>query len=202
MGRTSTARERLLDAACDLLRSRGYATIGIAEICARADVRKGSFYHFFESKQALTLEVVDAHWRAQRADWLAALRSGEPPLVRLERLFGGTAAVQRQTQEAYGAVSGCLFANLALELTAEEQPVRARLAEIFDEEVELVRGVLAEAAAEGSVPAGSASRESARAAVAQMEGMVLFAKIADDPAVLDGLWPQLSRLLGAAPVGA
>ncbi|HCU50381.1 MAG TPA: TetR family transcriptional regulator, partial [Micromonosporaceae bacterium] len=48
MGRSSTARERILAAACELMLSRGYGSIGVAEICARADVKKGSFYHFFE----------------------------------------------------------------------------------------------------------------------------------------------------------
>ncbi|WP_395293936.1 TetR/AcrR family transcriptional regulator [Kitasatospora hibisci] len=197
MGRTSTARERLLDAACDLLRTRGYADVGVAEICARADVRKGSFYHFFESKQALTLEVVDAHWHRQRADWLATLRAPDrPALARLEELFRSLTGIQRATQEEHGAVSGCLLANLALELPAQEQPVRDRLAAVFAEEVDLVQAALAEAAAEGTVRAGAADRDTARAAVAQMEGMVLFAKVTDDPAVLDGLWPQVSRLFG------
>ena len=35
-----------MDAACELMHNRGYGSIGVAEICARADVRKGSFYHF------------------------------------------------------------------------------------------------------------------------------------------------------------
>ncbi|MFD6676979.1 TetR/AcrR family transcriptional regulator [Rhodococcus zopfii] len=46
MGRFSDARERLLAASGDLMHQLGYAAIGVAEICARAGVRKGSFYHF------------------------------------------------------------------------------------------------------------------------------------------------------------
>lgn len=197
MGRTSTARDRLLDAACELLKSRAYSSIGVAEICARADVRKGSFYHFFESKQALTLAVVEAHWATQRTDWVGLLQApGEAPVRRLELLFSSVAEVQRAAQREFGAVSGCLLANLALELSSGEQVILDRLAGIFEEEIELVHAVLAEAAAAGEV--ASADRESARAAVAQLEGQVLFAKVTDDPAVLDGLWPQVARLLGAA----
>ncbi|MFD3536448.1 TetR/AcrR family transcriptional regulator [Streptomyces sp. NPDC058664] len=197
MGRTSTARERLLEATGDLMRSRGYGGLGVAEICARADVRKGSFYHFFESKQALTVEVVDAYWQDERACWTGALAGPEPALERLRRLLDGMAAVQRRTKETSGTVDGCLLGNLALELSTQEPGVRARLEEIFDEQIALVAGVLAEASADGAVPADRTTTATARAVVALLEGLVLFAKLRNDPAVMDDLWPQTLMLLGA-----
>ncbi|MBT2507637.1 TetR/AcrR family transcriptional regulator [Streptomyces sp. ISL-98] len=195
MGRTSTARERLLDAACGLMLSRGYGTIGVAEICARADVKKGSFYHFFESKQALTIEAINAHWAAQRPGWVATLRGDGPAEDRLERLFLDQAAAQRTAKAQDGAVNGCLFGNLALELSTQDAAVRARLAEIFEEQIDLVHAALTDAAEQGTIPTPAATRTTARAVLAQLEGMVMFAKLANDPAVLDGLWAQTSRLL-------
>ncbi|MEW1590357.1 helix-turn-helix domain-containing protein, partial [Micromonospora vinacea] len=53
MGRTSDAKNKILDAAATLIEQRGYTALGVAEICAAAGVPKGSFYYFFESKQAL-----------------------------------------------------------------------------------------------------------------------------------------------------
>ncbi|NNJ06087.1 TetR/AcrR family transcriptional regulator [Streptomyces sp. PKU-MA01144] len=195
MGRTSTARERLLDAACGLMLSRGYGTIGVAEICARADVRKGSFYHFFESKQALTIEAINAHWASQRAGWVATLRGDGPAEDRLERFFLDQAAAQHTARTQNGAVNGCLFGNLALEMSTQDAVVQGRLAEVFDEQIDLVHATLTEAAEQGAVPAPAATRETARAVLAQLEGMVMFAKLANDPSVLDGLWAQASRLL-------
>ncbi|NUK54328.1 TetR/AcrR family transcriptional regulator [Streptomyces lunaelactis] len=195
MGRTSTARERLLDAACGLMLSRGYGTIGVAEICARADVRKGSFYHFFESKQALTIETINAHWAAQRPGWVATLRSDGSAEDQLERLFLDQAAAQRTAKTEGGAVNGCLFGNLALELSTQDAVVQTRLTEIFDEQIALVHATLADAAEQGTIPAPAATRDTARAVLAQLEGMVMFAKLANDPSVLDGLWAQTSRLL-------
>ncbi|MFI6811379.1 TetR/AcrR family transcriptional regulator [Nonomuraea sp. NPDC050328] len=197
MGRSSTAHERLLDAACQLMRRRGYASVGVAEICALADVRKGSFYHFFESKQALTLAVIDSHWAGQRMEWVATLSQPGSPLDRLEQLFRATRTTQEALRETAGAVSGCLLANLALELSGQEAAVQARLREVFEDEIGLILSVLEEAAAAGDIPAASAGRGTARAMVAQMEGMILFAKLNDDPALLDELWAQTARLLGA-----
>lgn len=199
MGRTSTARERLLDATGELMRGRGYAGLGVAEICARADVKKGSFYYFFDSKQALTVEVASAYWAAERSCWTTALTAPGPALDRLRALLTGPAETQRRLKETGGTVDGCLLGNLALELSTQEPDVRARLDEIFDEQIELIAGVLGEAAAEGAIPADRAGAEAARAVVAQLEGLVLLAKLKNDPAVLDGLWPQVRMLLGAGP---
>lgn len=197
MGRQSTARERLLEAACELMEGRGYASIGVAEICARADVRKGSFYHFFPSKQALTIAAIDAHWQQQRAQWTGTLQGEGVPLDRLEALFRSQVAAQHTAKHAAGAVNGCLFGNLALELSNQESEVQARLQEIFAEQIDLVRGTLDEASREGAIPDSSASAATARAVVAQLEGMVLFAKLGNDPGVLADLWPQTLLLLQA-----
>lgn len=198
MGRSSTARDRLVAAACQLMLNRGYSSIGVAEICARADVRKGSFYHFFESKQALTIEAIDVHWRDQRATWVAVLGAEEPAFTRLERLIRAQAAVQREAKETTAAVNGCLFGNLALELSTQDQAVQAHLDQVFNEQIELVQGTLEQAVADGTIPVDRASRGTARAVVAQLEGMVMFAKLANDPDLLDDLWPQIALLLTAA----
>jgi TetR/AcrR family transcriptional regulator, transcriptional repressor for nem operon len=198
MGRTSDARQRILDAACELMLTRSFGAVGVADICARADVRKGSFYYFFESKQALTLAAIDAHWQRQREGWLAILQTAHPALDRLRRLLEETAATQRAAQEARGMVSGCALANLALELSTQDHVVQARLQEIFAEQIALVEVTLQNAAAEGTLAAASATHAVARAIVAQMEGMVLFAKLGNDPDILDDLWRQTLRLLQVA----
>ena len=50
MGRTSTAKSRLIATAMQLMYVRGYTAVGVHEICTQASVHKGSFYHFFPSK--------------------------------------------------------------------------------------------------------------------------------------------------------
>ncbi|GAA0671009.1 TetR/AcrR family transcriptional regulator [Kitasatospora atroaurantiaca] len=169
----------------------------MAEICARADVRKGSFYHFFDSKQALTLAAVDSHWTTQRTHWNHVLSAADtPPLARLRRLLDDQAEAQRRAKRETDAVHGCLFGNLALELSNQEWVVQSRLAEIFDEQIAMVQLVLAEAAAEGAVAADRAGRVTARAVLAQLEGIVMLAKLGNNPAVLDDLWATVRLLIG------
>jgi TetR/AcrR family transcriptional regulator, transcriptional repressor for nem operon len=198
MGRTSTAQDRLVRAAQDLMGSRGYSRVGVAEICRQAEVQKGSFYHFYASKQALTIAVVNAHWDEQRQIWQNLLSGPQPALSRLERLLLAQVEGQRESRALTGSVSGCLLANLALELADQEQAVTTRLAEVFAEQIELVLDTLEQAVAEGTVAREIATRDTAQAIVAQLEGMVLFARLSNDPSVMDGLWNQVRSLTRTA----
>ncbi|MFE5812028.1 TetR/AcrR family transcriptional regulator [Streptomyces sp. NPDC056479] len=196
MGRTSDAKQKILGAARSLIEGRGYSALGVAEICKAAGVPKGSFYYFFESKEALALAVVDEHWAAQRRDWTQALDGDGEPLHRLRRLFEETEAGQRAVQEGCGTVSGCLFGNLTLELSNQSEAVRARLQEIFDAQVDMVESVVAEARERGDVTVTDA-HEAARAVVAQLEGQVMFAKLYNSTQRLTPLWDNCLALLGA-----
>lgn len=201
MGRKSDAGERILDAAANLFAQRSYAAIGVAEISAAAGVPKGSFYYFYPSKQDLALAVVNRHWERQRAEWLRILTAPETLPDRLHALFVSTREVQLQALNGTGAVAGCLFGNLALEVSAQDDPVRARLQQIFDEQIDIVEAAIRVVDEEGEVSL-AAPREAAKAIVAQIEGMVLFAKLFNDPGQLDQLWQNSMRLLGLPTRGA
>ncbi|MEV5778868.1 TetR family transcriptional regulator [Streptomyces antimycoticus] len=186
----------ILTAAQSLMELRGYSALGVAEICKAAGVPKGSFYYFFESKEALALAVLDEHWEAQRGDWARVLRDGAEPLSRLRLLFEETGAGLRAGQQSCGAVSGRMFGNLTLEQSNQTELIRMRLQHIFDAQVELVERVITEARERGEVTVRD-PREAARSAVAQFEGQVLFAKWYNNTQHLEALWENCLSLLCA-----
>ncbi|MET7497732.1 TetR/AcrR family transcriptional regulator [Streptomyces sp900116325] len=196
MGRTSDAKEKILSAAQSLIELRGYSALGVAEICKAAGVPKGSFYYFFESKEALALAVIDEHWAGQKRDWTGILNSEAGPLDRLRQLFEVTEAGQRAGQQSCGTVSGCLFGNLTLEMSNQTEAIRTRLQEIFDAQVEMVDSVITEALERDEVTVTD-TREAARSVVAQLEGQVLFAKLYNNTLRLSPLWANCLALLGA-----
>ncbi|HHH42183.1 MAG TPA: TetR/AcrR family transcriptional regulator [Chloroflexi bacterium] len=73
--RGEETRARILEAAEACFARHGYDATGVAEICRRAGVTKGAFYHHFPSKQAVFLELLDR--------WLAAL-DGEVATIHAE----------------------------------------------------------------------------------------------------------------------
>jgi TetR/AcrR family transcriptional repressor of nem operon len=196
MGRTSDAREKIITAAQSLIEQRGYSALGVAEICQTAGVPKGSFYYFFESKEALALAVIDEHWDGQRRDWVRIMHGDADPLQRLRQLFDETEATLRAGQKSCGTVSGCLFGNLSLEMSNQTEAIRQRLQEIFNAQADMVESVITEALQGGLVTVAD-TRAAARSVVAQLEGQVMFAKLYNDTSGLSALWDNCLALLGA-----
>src|SRR6266480_5130073 len=61
MGRPSDARKRLIRAAVTEIFAHSYGSVSVDDLCARAEVTKSSFYHFFSSKHELALASLDAY---------------------------------------------------------------------------------------------------------------------------------------------
>jgi TetR/AcrR family transcriptional repressor of nem operon len=196
MGRTSDARQKIIDAASRLIEQKGYSSLGVAEICKAAGVPKGSFYYFFESKEALAHAVIDEQWAGQRREWEEILTSGDDPIVRLRRLFESTEHLQQTGQASCGTVTGCMFGNLTLELSNQTESIRLRLQEIFDLQVQMVRKVIDEAQERGEAKVAD-SEEAARALVAQLEGQVMFAKLYNNTGRLGAMFANWLALIGA-----
>ncbi|MFE1836244.1 TetR family transcriptional regulator C-terminal domain-containing protein [Streptomyces sviceus] len=87
--------------------------------------------------------------------------------------------------------------NLALELSNRAEPVRGRLQEIFEAQVDMVEAVVAEARDRGDATV-SDPRQVARAVVAQLEGQVMCAELCNSPARLSSLWDDCRARLGVA----
>src|SRR5207237_4818839 len=68
---SATAREKLLDAAVNLVRHSGFAGTSVDQLCAAAGVTKGAFFHHFASKEALGVAAA-GHWLESTAPLFAA----------------------------------------------------------------------------------------------------------------------------------
>src|SRR5262249_34207199 len=126
MGRTSSARQRLLNAASDLLWEKSYHSVTVEDFCARASVRKGSLYHFYASKSALTVAALQHFWEtiAQPAYGKHFSRAN-PPLARITCFLDWLQRLQRERHCHVGKVLGWPFFTLGCELGGRE-PVIAR----------------------------------------------------------------------------
>lgn len=200
MGRSSDARERLIEAAGDLWHVRSYADVGVSEICDHAGVQKGSFYHFFGSKRDLALAVIDDRWQRQGIGEVAPILTGpEPPLQRLAILFEHGMREQIALKEETGATVGCGFGNLAVEMGTVDEVLRERLARLFDDWAGLLQRALDDAVAAGELPPSVDTWQAARGLLAFIEGLGVLIKANDDPMSVADLMPLALRIVGADP---
>src|ERR1700749_2943787 len=84
--KSSATRERLIHSARYLFWERGFAGTSMADLLAHAKVNSGSFYHFFDSKEALLREVLEGYLHALWPMVIApAFATTDEPV---ERMFG------------------------------------------------------------------------------------------------------------------
>lgn len=190
-------RDRLLDAADLLMVERGYEAAGVADLCRQADVRRGSFYHFFDSKQQLAIEMLERAWARTRTEVFgdAFGSSHRGALESIQRygdlLADSLCAIQARTD----AVVGCRVGNLAVELSARDEDIRRHVAHIFDEMRALIGVAIERGVASGELRADLAPLDAATDVVAQMEGLMVLAKAHRDPDILRRLGPTAQHLL-------
>jgi TetR/AcrR family transcriptional repressor of nem operon len=180
MGRSSDARERLVRAGARLFLARSYQAVGVDELCAAADVRKGSFYHFFRSKSDLAKAVIDWHAEAlwTRLDQAATSAAGSPALAaaRLHAVADAIGEIQAGFERRFGVVVGCPFGNLAAELATTDDTLHEHLAAVFAAWEDRLAILCRDAAAQRVLRPGVVPELLARILIAQFQGMILLAK--------------------------
>src|SRR5256886_15882489 len=87
MPRVSDMKERLTDAAMDLIWENSYGATSVDAICDRAGAKKGSFYYFFKSKSELAAAALEADWSKKKAEMDTIFSPTVPPVERLPRAF-------------------------------------------------------------------------------------------------------------------
>jgi TetR/AcrR family transcriptional regulator, transcriptional repressor for nem operon len=164
-------RDRLINSARFLFWERGYAGTSMADLLAHAEVNSGSFYHFFESKEALLREVLE--------DYLVALRPMivDPAYAQtndpVERIFAILAGYRERiliTDSKYG----CPLGRLALEIDPENRPAHALIAKNFQGWIGAVRECVEQL--EPRLPRGTDLDALATYVLAVMEGGVMLSR--------------------------
>jgi TetR/AcrR family transcriptional regulator, transcriptional repressor for nem operon len=194
MNRALDTRTRILSTARELFHGRSYADVGIKEICDIAQVQKGSFYHFFPSKQDLAMAVIDD----MADDWAhgfvaEAFDRDLPPLERLDYLVDAAYYWQKAAKDLEGRMPGCLFGNLALEVSTRDEVIRARINAVFAKASDRFHETLDEAMEQGQTPPLD-TKSTAQAMLAYLEGVILLAKSQNDPEVVRILGPAIKTL--------
>ncbi|MGD0303893.1 MAG: TetR/AcrR family transcriptional regulator [Candidatus Acidiferrales bacterium] len=168
---SATTRDRLVNSAVFLFWDRGFAGTSMSDLLAHSDVNSGSFYHFFESKEALLREVLDWYIRGLRP-YIAepAFQVSDEPIARIFAILAGYRERILQTNFRYG----CPIGRLALEIDPENQPAHQLIAQNFKNWVGVVRECLDQVA--HRMPKGTDLDALATYVLAIMEGGVMLSR--------------------------
>lgn len=169
-------REKLYDAAQELMLEKGYPATTVDEICAHAGVTKGSFFHYFQSKDHLARELLE-RYIARRMAEQAGLRAEPDPL---RRLYGHLDDLIRRADDPEER-SGCIMGMFAHELARTNPEIGRLCADAFRRwtenlELDLTQSFQLYAPHSDVDPRGLAEHF-----VAIMEGSLILARVNVDP---------------------
>ena len=172
----------LIRAGVAVLTEKGFSAVGIEEILSAAGVPKGSFYHYFASKEAFGLALIDAYadYFTRKLDRCFSDES-RLPLDRLRGFFDDV----RDGMARFGYRRGCLVGNLGQEMGTLPESFRDRLSATLRDWEERTAGCLSAAQAAGQVAPGADCAALARFFWIGWEGAVLRAKLERGPAALN-----------------
>jgi TetR/AcrR family transcriptional repressor of nem operon len=173
-------KRRLIVAALELIWRSSYGSVSVDDICKAADVRKGSFYHFFPSKLALAVAAMDHADRELRASYDRIFSPGSPPLQRIEDLAAFVYESQKEAADKYGHACGCPCASLGAEMGAQEPDIRAKFDDQRRHKARYYQNVLRDLVAEGLLPAQTDIKGKADELFTYIMGRLMLARIEND----------------------
>jgi len=179
MPRVSDMKERLMDAAMDLLWENSYGSTSVDAICERAGAKKGSFYYFFKSKSELAAAALEADWNKKRAEMDAIFSPTVPPLERLDRYFEFIHQRLAALQKQCGSILGCPLLSIGSEVSTYDPGVREAVDRIMDQKVNYFISAVRDAEAQGLIDAPDPVAK-AKALFSCYQGMMAQARIQND----------------------
>jgi len=171
---TPSARDKLLDAALSVIRTRGYSATSVDELCAAAGVTKGAFFHHFKGKDALAVAAAD-HWSKVTGGLFAAARY-HTPADPLDRVLG---YVDFRRELIAGEVCEftCLVGTMVQEAYEAHPDIAAACGRSIFGHARTLEGDIADAMARREIGAGDWSAASlARHTQAVLQGAFILAK--------------------------
>ena len=195
MPRVSNMKERLMEAAMDLMWQNSYGTASVDAICEQAGAKKGSFYYFFKSKSELAASALEADWNKKRVEMDSIFSATVPPLERFDRYFDFVYSRLTELQKKCGSILGCPFVSVGSEVSTQDQAVRETVDRNMDRKLKYFTSAVRDAASQGLIETADPVAK-AQALFSCYQGTVAQARIQNDIELLRDFKHVAKEVLG------
>lgn len=184
-------KERIVEAGSAAMLAKSFHGCGLKEILESAGVPKGSFYHYFKSKEDLGVAVIEDSGE-RHADLIRRHLSNRriDPVERVLSYF----EEMRDLHKTHGANKLCVIGKLALEVSQLSEPMRLAIKYAYDNWSALLARALAEAEIIGKF--GETPKELADFMTNAWEGCTLRMQIDGSTRALDQFIDRIETELG------
>ncbi|MDX2104784.1 MAG: TetR/AcrR family transcriptional regulator [Candidatus Melainabacteria bacterium] len=187
-------RHNLLDAATNVIRTKGYTATTVDDLCSYAGVTKGGFFHHFKSKEDLAIQATDYFAKMAQGIFTGAeYNELQDPL---DRLLGYIDLRKNILQgEIYEYT--CLLGTLVQETYNTSPSIRAACRKHMDEHIDEITKLVIDAK-EAHCPDASFSAKSVAAFTQSvLQGSFILAKAQDSPLVASESVEHLKKYINS-----
>jgi TetR/AcrR family transcriptional repressor of nem operon len=188
----------------ELIWESSYGSVSVEDICLKAGVNKGSFYYAFKSKSELAVAAFERHWENKQPLMDQIFSPQLAPLDRLAKYCQAIVDDQNEKYRSFGKVLGCPFCSLGSELSTQDESIRRKVEQMSTRIMKYVEPLVRDLASDGVIQT-SDSKELARELYFYVIGVMMQAKIENNPQIFERLHHGCLRLLNIkapAPVPA
>ncbi len=189
----------ILETGRDLFWKFSFKDISVDYICEIAEVNKGTFYRYFESKVDLCLQIIDHNYEMLIKDiFEVSFSETNDPIARYEGIIKRIYNLQKGFYENEGRCRGCPFVNLAMELTNQEESIRTKLNLVYKGIAKFFSEIYFQAEKQGKTTIRSDKDEMARKMLYVFNGSLVTSKIENKPELILEAIPTTRVILGVA----
>lgn len=199
---TQDTKQILIDTASELIWKSSYGSVSVDDICKAANVKKGSFYHFFPSKVDLALAALEEFYQSKKTAYDRIFSPQTPAVKRFEQMADFICELQEQAATKHGKVCGCPHASLGCEMAGQEDAIRQKLQDITGRFERYYESAIRDLIADGLLPKDTDVKAKAQEVFTYLMGQLTFARIQNDINLLKrDFKPGLLRILGVNKKG-
>ena len=175
-----------------LIACKGFTGVGLTEMLKAAEIPKGSFYYYFESKEKYGTALLEYYFESylERLDAVLG-EPASPARARLMKYFSSWLETQ-----GGGTTDQCLVVKLTAEVCDLSEIMRATLRDGTERIVARLAACIAEGLADGSIAAGREPGQTALALYQLWLGASLLTKARRDCSALECALSETQQILG------
>lgn len=177
-------RLKLIQTAKELIGSSSYASVGVAEICKQAGVNKGSFYHFFESKEELAIVALNDEFELNKVILDEIFSATKPAMQQLDEILELFANKQKEDYEKHGKICGCPVANLGSEMVTQKDTFSKCIISIVDKYELYMVSLVQKFMLEGLISKNTNAVKTGAAVHAYIMGIKVLTKLENNPKII------------------
>lgn len=202
MTNPKNVRQHILDTGKTLIAGKGFSAVGLTELLASAGVPKGSFYHYFRSKEAFGEALLDGYFDDYCAGLSALLFpsvSADPAVIASDRMLDRLLNYWQRwidVQSHPDLQEKCLVVKLSGEVCDLSDCMRSVLQQGTDRVVKILADAVSQIIRDGDLPAGTDAAETAAILYDIWLGATLLTKIRRDDSALRLAFRTTRQLLG------